>query len=410
MELITKHSIKMEKQGMQLSQDVVDRLLVAKGLLAKIRFLPSARPDRISLAQAILTAHDAAELAIASVAQHLNRLPTGQQIFLMNYFSEIKKEHPGDDVAGHGYLSQLNSVRVAIKHKGIFPDPQQWYRVGERTYEYVSEWCQRYLELSFDRLDQSALIKNPEVKELYDTAMDLFQEGQYKESLEKLGLAAETLFRSNQALRNLIVGKARAEDAIKLAAFGVHANDYLALQEFLPLITYDGDHYACRWDQVKYGHPGNWNRYAAQFSLKTFVDVAIRIQDADWIPGAIEFDFLYEHKITALFDRVEIIQEKPGLGILGTINPERVVIKTLTKGESLRCQVSRKKVGFINFYQQLGNALKVEGEPPILSINCFDPIFSGEVQADMVYVTCVPRDNALVREYFPDLPEVEYKP
>jgi hypothetical protein len=149
---------------MALSQDVVDRLLVAKGLLDKIRFLLVARPDRISLAQAILTAHDAAELAIASVAQHLNRVPAGQQVFLMNYFSEIEKEHSGDAVAGRSYFSQLNSVRVAIKHKGIFPDPQQWYRVGERTYEYVSEWCQRYLELSFDRLDQSALINNPDVK------------------------------------------------------------------------------------------------------------------------------------------------------------------------------------------------------------------------------------------------------
>jgi hypothetical protein len=384
------------------AQDVVDRLLVAKGLLAKIRFLPVAHPDRISLAQAILTAHDAAELAIAAVARHLDKLPTSKHAYLMDYFPAIKELHPNEGVPGHEYFRQLNNVRIAIKHHGNFPEPQQWYRVGELTYEHLSEWCRRYLDLSFDKLDQSDLIINQEVKELYDTAMDFFQEGKYKKTLEHLAFAAETLFRSNQALRNLIVGKARAEDAIKLAAFGVHANDFLALQEFLPS-SYSIPFHSrtVKWDQKSYGHPGNWNITAAEFCLKTFVDVALRIQNADWIPGAIEFDILYEHKITALVDGVEIFQEKPGSGLSGLLNPGRVVVRTLNKSESFRCHVSPKNV--LAFLAGIK-------ENPILSIVNLDQDLSGEVEADKVHVTCVPKDNKLVREYFPDLPEVEYKP
>jgi len=389
---------------MPFAQDVVDRLLVAKGLLAKIRFLPVARPDRISLAQSILTAHDAAELALAAIARHLNCLPASQKTYLMDLLSAIQKDQ-GGDIAHRDYFSQLNSVRIALKHQGIFPDPQQWYRVGERTYGYVSGWCQRYLGLSFDELDESALIVNQEVKEFYAKAMEAFRREQYKESLENLAYATDALFGSNQALRNLIVGKARAEDAIKLATFGVHANDYLALQEFLPSLVYERgrEHKVVKWDQKKYGHPGNWRKIAAEFSLRTFVDVALRIQDADWIPGAIEFDFLYEHQITALVDGVEIIKEK-GLTLQGP--QERTVVKTLQKGESLRGQVSRtERPPALGLLGILGKE-----ETTTLLIFGRDPSLWGEVQADKVRVTCVPQDDDLVRDFFPDLPEVEYEP
>jgi hypothetical protein len=280
-----------------LSQDVVDQLLVSKGLLARIRFHPPADPDRISLAQAILTAHDAAELAIAAIARHLNVLPSAKQTYFMDYFPAIQKTHQDGEVPGRDFFSKLNSVRVNIKHLGVFPDPQQWYRVGERTYDYVSGWCQQYLELSFEELDQSALIVDQSVKDFFDHSKNAFQQKQYKESLEYLAYAMQTLFNSNKALRNLVVGAPRAEDAIKLATFGVHANDYLALQEFLPGVINRENNLVTMWDQKKFGHPGNWREDAVEFALKTFIEVALRIQNATWIPGAIEFDSLYEHKI-----------------------------------------------------------------------------------------------------------------
>jgi hypothetical protein len=322
----------------------------------------------------------------------------------MDILSAIKKNKVAV-VAGRDYFSQLNSVRIAVKHQGIFPNPQQWYRVGEITYEYVSEWCQDYLGLSLDELDESALIKDREVKEWYDKAKNAFRQGQYKECLEHLAYATKSLFRSNRALRNLSVGNPNAEDAIKLAAFGVHANDYLALQEFLPSFRFRAADkiYVVKWDQKKYGHPGNWTKTSAEFSLKTFVNMALRIQDAEWIPGAIGFDLLYEHEITALVDDVEITQEKPGSTLASICSPERVVVRILKRNESLRCRVSPKE-------RSWHGGLLSHLEPQIFSIFIDDPLFWGEVQADKVHVTCVPKDNELVRDYFPDLPEIEYKP
>lgn len=49
---------------------------------------------------------------------------------------------------------------------------------------------------------------------------------------------------------------------------------------------------------------------AAEFCIRTFLNVALRIQDAELTPSPTEFYLLYRHKITALKDGVEIWQEQ----------------------------------------------------------------------------------------------------
>lgn len=386
-----------------LSQDVVDRLLVAKDLLEKIRSLTMANPDRYTIARQVLTAHDAAELALAAIARHVGKLPQSPKTFLMDYFSPISEIHPGEEVPGRNYFSQLNQVRIGIKHTGIFPDPKQWFRVGENTYSYVSIWCEKYLVISLDDLDESDMISDPNVRKQYDIAKKIFVDGDLKGVLENLAIALHLLFESNRALRNLHVGTPRAEDALKLSAFGVHANEFLALQEFLPR-AYSGANGQIKidWEQEKFGHPVNWRQDSSEFCLKAFVSVALRIQDAQWIPGAIEFDFAYEHKITALVDNVEIVQDRSkGYRYIGA--KERVVVHTLKKGESLRGKVIKQDIPLWATF--LGKKYK----PVLHFITYKEPIIFGDIETDKVCVTCVPKDNKLVREYFPDLPELKYK-
>jgi hypothetical protein len=394
----------MEKHS--FDQGVIDRLLVAKNLLEKIRTLPISNPDRYTIARHILTAHDAAELAIAGIAHHLNVLPKSTKTYLMDYFQPISETHPGEDMIGRHYFSQLNLVRIGIKHNGIFPDPKQWFRVGENTYDYISSLCEKYLNISFDDIDESDMITEPDVKHQYDIARELFSKNDYKSSLENIGLALYSLFESNRALRNLRVGEPRAEDALKLSAFGVHANEFLALQEFLPKVYFSSidNEVKINWEQEKYGHPANWRQNATEFCLKTFVNVALRIQDAEWIPGVIEFKSVYEHKITALVDGVEIIQERlikeKSKGLIGPT--ERVVVRTLKKGESIRGEITKKE-------GPLMAAMLGEEHKPVLSFMNYKEKIWGEIEADKVSVTCVPKDNELVKKYFPSLAELEYK-
>jgi len=389
----------MEKKSPD--QDVINRLLVAKYLLEEIRSLPIANPDRYTTARFVLTAHDAAELAIAGIAHHLGIAPKSPQTYLMDYFPLIKTQHPEDEVDGRAYFSQLNTARNGIKHTGVFPDPKQWFRVGERTHSYVSNWCKKYLNISFDELDESDMISDPDVKKQYDIARDALAQDDYRGVVENLGIALYSVFESNRALRNLRVGEPRAEDALKLSAFGVHANEFLALQEFLPKVYYSSidDQVKINWEQRKFGHPANWRQDAAEFCLKTFVSVALHIQDAEWIPAAIDFELVYEHKITALVDEVEIVQERSK----GLLEPtEKVVVKTLKKGETIRGKVEKKGDPLIA-------ALTRQEYKPVLTFINYEEKIWGEIEEDKVRVICVPKDTETVRKMFPNLPEQDYK-
>jgi len=386
---------------MPFAQDVTERLLLAKGLLGRIRFSAVARPDRQTLASHILTAHDAAELALAAVARHVGRLPASPQTYLMDYFPAIRQEHPEREVEGRDYFNQLNRVRTSIKHHGIFPDPQQWYRVGENAYTYVSRWCEQYLGAPLDEFDEAGLIRNEEVKRYYASATADYRNDDYRSVLEHLAVAVHILFLDNAALTGLQAGVARAGDAIKLSAFGVNGNDYLALQEFLPRVLEPSrGERSLKWNQTRFGHPGNWNQSAAQFCLTTFVTVALRIQDAEWIPGAIDFHLLYEHKIEAIRDGVELWQHRDG----GLFSPsQRVVIRTLNRGESIRCQLTPSRPGGL-----LG-LLNQENQEASFSVVNVDESLFANVRASEVKVTCVPKQTEFVTEHYPELPELEYE-
>jgi hypothetical protein len=320
----------------------------------------------------------------------------------MDYVGHIRDHsHPSQEVAHGRFFSDLNDVRVGIKHKGLFPDPMDWKRVASRTWEHISELCSTYLSLALEDLDQSALIANPTVMTDYKAAKAAAEIGNYKLCLEELGRACYSLFRSNQALRNLTVGTANAEDAIKLSAFGVHANDYLALQEFLPsarrAFTEDEPDPHIRWDQKKYGHPGNWTQSNAEFCLRTFVEVVLQIQHARWIPGAIEFSILYRYKLTALIDGVEIKQQFDK----GLINHGEVVVRTLRAGDSVTCEgLATESV--------LAAGLRGTTVRRVTIQRGEDGLW-GTVELDKVKITCIPHDYPTIKEYFPDLKEIDYE-
>jgi hypothetical protein len=382
-------------------QDVINRLLLARNLLDKIRDLPMANPDRYIVASHVMTAHDAAELAISGIAAHIKVTPRSPKTYLMDYFELIDKD-PKNDVQGKGYFSQLNTARNGIKHTGVFPDPKQWFRVGEKTYGYVSDWCKKYLNVSFEELDESDMISDSEAKKLYDAAKEALNRSDFKEVLEQLARALYSVFENNKALRGLHVGIPRAEDALKLSAFGVHTNDFLALQELLPEARYAGVSLQVKifWEQGKFGHPANWRENVAQFCLKTFVDVVLRIQDAKWIPGAIDFEMVYEHKITALVDDVEIVQKNNHSMFL---DQKDNVVRTLKKGESIRGKITKEDTA------SWVATLQGKKHKPVYSFMNLEKGIWGEIEQEKISIRCVPIDNEFVRDFFPDLPELDYE-
>jgi hypothetical protein len=76
------------------------------------------------------------------------------------------------------------------------------------------------------------------------------------------------------------------------------------------------------------------------------------IQSASWIPGAIEYVYLYAQQVTALRDGVEIWTYKsaPGVTLLDQVTGARMhreVVRTLGKGQNLRGTVTEAKPGSV---------------------------------------------------------------
>ena len=394
-------------------QDVFERLLLAKALLSEIDVVPTVRPDSLTTARYILIAHDAAELVLAAIARHL-QCPVRDPVYLMDYAGAIKQATT-QDIPYRNFFSDLNRQRGNVKHHGLMPNVEQWGNVAELAYRNISSVCEKYLSIQLDQLDESILVRHEGTKQLIAEAKAAYQEEQYQRVLEKLAHALFILFEENPALRNMTAGKPHAENAIKLTAFGVNANEFLALQEFLPEIREDDGKVSFRWNQEKHGHPANWTAQIAEFCLKTIVHVAVRIQRATWIPSAIRFLFVYEHKVTALEDNVVIMQDQivedqetgmfPALQALRPKATKKVPVRTLSKGESIVGMVHRnKKDGLLSAF---GGS--EETGPETLSFSTYGPDrLWGDIEASKVRVTCVPREDEFVKKYYPHLQEMPW--
>ena len=385
-------------------QDVFERLLLAKALLSEIDVVPTVRPDSLTTARYVLIAHDAAELVLAAVARHLQCPITKKDPGFLDYVGAI------NDIPHRDFFSNLNRLRVDVKHHGLMPNIEQWGNVAELAYRSISSVCEKYLEIQLAQLDESILVRHEGMKRLIAEAKTAYQRKDYRVVLEGLARALFILFKNNPALRSMTIGKPHAKDAIKLTAFGVNANEFLAMQAFLPSVSEDKNSVSFQWEQEQYGHPANWTQEAAEFCLKTIIHVAVRIQGATWIPSAIDFLYVYEHKVTALEDDVEIVRggKQAGSSALSALlspRTELTVVRRLSKGESIIGMVHRNKQD--SFLSALGG--QQESGPETLSISTYEPErIRGDVEASKVRVTCVPRDNEFVRKYYPDLQEIPW--
>ena len=399
-----------------LHKKVVERLLLCKSLLARLRFHSAAEPDRYLLASQILTAHDASELAAAAVADQRDKLPPRVNSGLLEYLNRLKELHPGEPVPRQEFFSRLNHVRNGVKHNGEFPDSKDWARVGEDAFDYVSQLCAKYLEISLDDLDESALLASAEVKKYFDSAKQALAEQKYEEVLVHLGKGLHTVFKENSALRGLEVGVAKSEDAIRLTDFGVHANAFLTLQEFLPKIVEEREGVPShKWELSQFGHPANWREESAQFCLETFLDVALKLQDARWIPGALPFDLAYHHKITALKDGVKIESERRYLAGLDALPIETLLGKrtrgtsrTLSKGESMFGKIISR-----DLIPQKQDSVALENSEETYEIRFSSGGFEMLgvllfVAEKDVKITCVPTE--FIKQYLPDLSEIDWEP
>jgi len=256
--------------------------------------------DGVAVAKGILAAHDAAELALATVADHIGVPWQRGAMYLMDYAAAVQ-QHTKTPLSGYDFLSQLNDARVSFKHKGILPNVPQWHRVGETTVRYVDDWCRDLLDVNLADLDRAVLIENATARGLYHDAKAACEASAYQQALEFIGQALWEALRGLPGILVPAVGKEDVGLALRLTAFGVNAGDFLTLQQLVPSVwpgERDGE-WLVTWKSRNTGHEANWTEHNVRFCLATFVDVAIKIQHAPWLPWPAPFYWVYTDTATA---------------------------------------------------------------------------------------------------------------
>jgi hypothetical protein len=331
---------------MTLRKEVLYRLLLAKSILAGGRNALTGQPNPHVVALQILNAHDAADLVFASIADHQHKLPATTKapsmIECLKLIHTKKSKH-------EGYFKQLNDARNSLKHVGNLPNTNQWASVAQDVFEKLSNLCQTTLSISLGEVDESELLINNDARAHLTAAKKARASQDFKLALTEIGKALYVSLEDAPDVGSIEVGRAKAEDALKLTAYGVPANDFLRLQEFLPLVpTGEFSEHAGRWEpseplwkQSEFGHPGNWREDVVDFCIAACVNVALCIQNASPIPHAREFSDLYEYKVTSRKDQVavweDLADEDEHLTEIYSNNarPFRVHKRFLCKGESV---------------------------------------------------------------------------
>jgi hypothetical protein len=104
---------------MAVSPDIRKRLLYAKYLLSRAKKDKNDR-NELAISACLLLLHDATELLMLAVTDHLG---IGSKWGFMEFRDKGKqsgRKGPGHKVP----MSQLNDMRVSLKHKGILPRPE----------------------------------------------------------------------------------------------------------------------------------------------------------------------------------------------------------------------------------------------------------------------------------------------
>lgn len=322
--------------------DTVDRLLLSRSLIAPLRFRPAN--DRFAVAAHILAAHDAAELAIATICTALSvaNISDNRPPGLPDYLGRLKEFiHPDKEVAGRDYIGKLNRVRVDLKHHGITPDKEQWSNVAEIVFGYISVWCEEYLTVNYGALDAAELIRSERVRGIVRLARKLLESGHCQQCFETLAKALDSapleLFPIGV---HVPVGHADADTALALSAYGIDPGRYLALQRLMPR---NGTLFAFEpyWEKRKYGHKGNWTQENAEFAYEETVNLLTRLQQANPYPTPYLYGDLFK-------DVLIVKKDKPKVKVLRWSFPDGWVLTNeqpqFVAGDRIECRAGGSMV------------------------------------------------------------------
>src|SRR5437870_681847 len=175
---------------MAILLDIRKRLLYAKYLLFRAKRAQTER-NELSVAVSLLLMHDASELLMLAVTDHLG---LGSNESFMEFWEKVKQS--GHKEPAHKVpMEQLNSLRVGLKHKGTLPHAQTVRDLLPRVEAFCEEVTKELLDVSFSDLSLAILVADDDVRNTLQEAEKALTNGYKKSAYLNVRLAFDKLHR-----------------------------------------------------------------------------------------------------------------------------------------------------------------------------------------------------------------------
>lgn len=164
--------------------------------LATIRYMhhmaieQSTKPEPLNVV-AVLLFHDAVELFLALVSEHLNAGKTGQSF--MEYWEAINSKLPRQDFAQKDAMKRLNTARTGFKHSGILPSKSEIDTFRISVTAFFNENAEKIFGILFDTISMASLVRDDAVRQSLEGAEVLVNQGDTESALKKIAIAFQQL-------------------------------------------------------------------------------------------------------------------------------------------------------------------------------------------------------------------------
>lgn len=299
----------------------MERMILAKMLYENGISATANLNDRLRFAMGIISFHDAVELSLGAIADHLN-IPKMEKAYMMDYIGGIQnQDSERRKIPCSQQLKTLNTLRNNIKHQGITPDPEANKHLPNSITTFFHRLCSLYLDLDFNQITLIELIASSQLKKLLIDAQSSIQQHQYTSSLEFLSLAMYNLIEKD-FLESKFTGVLHFERkviypeseglnfAVKLLENGVDLKLYKNVHALIPQVglNLETNETVYLWDK-NYSHEGNWTEENVRMCLDFVIDLALKFQKS--APFSFKhYSEMYRDKIEPLEDNVVIMNNQ----------------------------------------------------------------------------------------------------
>jgi hypothetical protein len=349
--------------------EVLNRLVLAKQFLRAAEGACAIPNDQWAFARGVMLLHDAAESALASVADHFHAIKDPQKnVYLLQYCELIQKADPQNKAAVSRHvpyqiqLRTLNTLRNVAKHAGILPDQKSNAHFPSTIGAFITEIAQTYLGLSFADVNLTSLIRDETIRGYIQEAEGHREAGNHGDALTSLAYAMYHIIDSaavpwsvfdrflpsqlykKKTARHVFPNFHDVNHTVRLIEHGIDPHLHSRFHLLTPTVGKDteGGQPVYRWEK-EFGHPGNWTEQNVSFCLNFCIDAALRCQRDDGNAySLIRYSSLYEDVIEPVGDQATIwnISSDTSDYFPRTEPYKREPILVITPGESIIGEVT----------------------------------------------------------------------